>query len=354
MIVPVSIEPNVTAYVFRGNPPDAEAVQALFRYAERFSGHEVLGFIDEMLRPSSSKVARQHNLVTTAGLAALAYNCSGAGEADGDTFGFDSSGVRCGSLLVGSGTTEAALADAALGTLQGTYEDHWTIATEHLLVLGYHLTGPKRNALATSAVTVSELGIKTAASGSGKASDDILFARCVFDAGDYVEVSSDTAVVYIWNFAYRWAERSGEQGLDQGLHYFATRMHNLATYGAVDRFQLGSGATKLDAWATDLVASTHNITATWAAAGAALSASGTLLTGAGAGASVLEAAPKVNGLGPLYQARGAHIAGDNVANDLAWSGVITFANVETADALNREQTDGLLRETGDALLLESV
>lgn len=361
----VEIHPQLHAYTFQGkDQPTPEDVQALFRLAEveaecdrrgrgGFGGTMTLKLLDTVLRALGGRRAMAENLVTTAGKAALPYNLSGAGKLDGDVIGHRYDGTKWvgGSFLVGSGTTAPALGDTGLATLEATLTDHWTLSTQHLFIVGYYLIGAERDNL--DGKTVSELGIKTFASGSTKGSDDVLFARAVLYSLDRHAIDLNTSVVYLWNVAYRWAARDLDQGLDFGLEAFASAMQQRDKHGAVSHTAFGIGTTKPSPWIAALKnESSPRQATTYSAVGATLSASGTLAVGA-IGGVLTEISPCVGATdGVMYQC--LDVAGsDNTNNATAWSVSITFANVSEADLLALESLDLLLLEDGtDNLLLE--
>lgn len=276
----VGIAPNLTEYAF----PDqaAEEVEAVFAVARYGASRKLMGaaatiaYLENALSRYRSRETL--NIVTEVGIFGLAYNCSAAGNADGDVLA---------TFKVGDDDTLPDRSDTALGNILATFEDPWQAVVENMHIMGYVLAGPKRDSLIGE--TIKEVGVHTAASGSGKDSDNVLFARAVLYTPDQHTIAASTSYAYVWTFAYQWggerpvpsSDDYGYAGLDFGLHYFATRMYDLSLYDEIGYIAVGTGAGARDTpWIDELESESGRVAVTFTASNGTVTGSATISQGA--------------------------------------------------------------------------
>ena len=254
-----------------------------------------------------------HNIVTTEGLTAWAFNATSATGEIPTVF------------VAGTGTTAAALGDTGIET--SMYSDEFGLSRflvwPNMVVFSYWLRGLPRAAHTGSGIT--EAVLRTTNNGATASSNKCL-SRVVLDIPLEIE-DTETTVGFFWTFAWRWAVVADETGLDYGLHWLASRMYDVSggQYDALSHYVVGSGTTAQDAAASALVTETTRDAGTFTPSGAVITSNAQIASGT-VGA-INEHGPGVGASAgsTLYQTRST--TADNTSNAVDWTSSLTLANV---------------------------
>lgn len=229
---------------------------------------------------------RVHNIVTTAGLAAWAYNL------------VNTDGQVIDRLVIGDDNTAPAAGDTALGNQTASYSEVRRYLVGDTVKLYLWIAGSSRDSIVGTNVDFKEIGCYTANSGA-TASSNKLVARAVLDVP--VTFQSDTYVVVIYNLTVKGLPTATQTIFDYGLNWIASRMHNLSTYAVLGHFAVGNGGSTAQSRLADGLAAERYReapTTAWKESGAAVSCSGTVTTAEGGAFTYDECSPAIGASPP--------------------------------------------------------